>query len=135
MPLPPPCKHPTHYPIMTATTYKNSPTEWLEKHKAEYAAVLSEYAQHPAAATDEPAHTEHYDMLHRTMQTLAQHPYAATEDAAAKLLADVYRALGQMALSIRGHLGTAYREDALYQRINAMRPAMVRQGVLTLFNA
>lgn len=116
---------------MTATTYKTSPNKWLKDHRAAYHAALEDYKTHPAYAAEEPATQESMAYLYATLHTLHRHAY--DEHGAAQICTEVYAALGQMALSIRVCLGTAYREDALYQRINAMRPAMVRAGVVLSF--
>lgn len=108
-------------------TTKTSATDWMLCHRLRYYNTLSDYTEHPAYADDEPAVREELDWLRVRVRMAEGHP---AEAEMAKLCKDLYRAFGQIALSIRAKLGAAYREDELYKRINADRPAMVRARVL-----
>lgn len=103
---------------------------WYEKHAAAYADVLRASAEHPAALTDEPAHAESLAWLRNTLLRAAA---PTDEESAAGVLTEVYHALGHIALSIREHAPAQYRADELYQRVNAMRPPMVRAHVTRNF--
>lgn len=111
-------------------TEQTTARRWYNEHRAAYADVIDRYAAHPAKATDAPAHADSLAWLRLTLLHPAQ---PGDEQSAMQELTEVYAALGHIALSIREYAPAAYREDALYQRVNALRPPMVRAHVTLNF--